>query len=61
MQTGNENKLYDSTIGCIKWVWEREGGRGFYKGLGPNVVRGFGSALLLVGYDEFKVLTRKKE
>ena len=32
---------------------------GFYRGLAPNIVRGFGSALLLVGYDEFKALTYK--
>ena len=31
-----------------------EGMRGFYLGLGPNLVRSFGAALLLVSYDVFR-------
>lgn len=62
MQTGGgEGKLYRTAGECVRHVLKEEGVRGFYRGLAPNIVRGFGSALLLVGYDEFKVLTNGSE
>lgn len=58
MQTGKVQG-YSSSLGACRSIMASEGVRGFYRGLGPNVIRGFGSALLLVGYDEFKEITRK--
>jgi solute carrier family 25 (adenine nucleotide translocator) protein 4/5/6/31 len=45
---------YRNTIDCFRRIWAEEGSRGFFLGLGPNLVRCIGSALVLVSYDEFK-------
>ena len=47
---------YRNSLHCIRLVWNREGLRGFYLGLGPNLVRSVGGALLLVGYDSVRTL-----
>uniref|UniRef100_A0A7S0AD04 ADP/ATP translocase n=1 Tax=Minutocellus polymorphus TaxID=265543 RepID=A0A7S0AD04_9STRA len=47
-------RRYRNTIHCFRKVWIEEGSRGFFLGLGPNLVRCIGSALVLVSYDEFK-------
>ena len=49
-------RRYRNTIHCFRRVWAEEGMRGFYLGLGPNLLRCIGSALVLVSYDEFKRL-----
>lgn len=51
-----EERRYRNTIHCFRRVWAEEGLKGFYLGLGPNLVRCIGSALVLVSYDEFKRL-----
>lgn len=51
MQSGRQDRLYRNSIHCIRTVWSAEGLRGFYLGLGPNLLRSIGSTLLLVGYD----------
>mmetsp|Transcript_15269 Transcript_15269/g.30849 ORF Transcript_15269/g.30849 Transcript_15269/m.30849 type:complete len:334 (+) Transcript_15269:328-1329(+) len=48
------DRKYRNTIHCFRRVWAEEGYRGFLLGLGPNLVRCIGSALVLVSYDEFK-------
>ena len=48
------DRRYRNTINCFRRVWAEEGYRGFFLGLGPNLVRCVGSALVLVSYDEFK-------
>ncbi|KAL7530663.1 hypothetical protein ACHAWF_003467 [Thalassiosira exigua] len=48
-------RLYRNSFDCLSKVISTEGARGFYLGLGPNLVRSFGAALLLVSYDVFKV------
>ena len=47
--------MYDSSLQCIKSIYRNEGMGGFYKGLGPNILRSVGGAVLLISYDEFKV------
>lgn len=47
-------KKYKNSFDCFAKVMRAEGIRGFYLGIGPNIVRSFGSALLLVGYDAFR-------
>lgn len=53
MQAGKavEKRIYRNSLHCIATVWNTEGLRGFYLGLGPNLIRSIGGALLLVGYD----------
>jgi len=49
-----DQRRYKNSIDCFRKVWKVEGVRGFYLGIGPNLVRSFGGSLLLVGYDVFK-------
>mmetsp|Transcript_22651 Transcript_22651/g.54693 ORF Transcript_22651/g.54693 Transcript_22651/m.54693 type:complete len:411 (-) Transcript_22651:39-1271(-) len=57
MQAGvpKEERLYGNSFDCFRKVIATEGARGFYLGLGPNLVRSFGAALLLVSFDVFKI------
>ena len=48
--------IYSSGWHCFKKIIRQEGWRGFFTGFGANLVRGFGGALLLVGYDEVQAL-----
>lgn len=58
MQAGlpPDKLLYRNSLQCFQRVWAQEGLRGFYLGLGPNIVRSLGGSLLLVAYDAFKVM-----
>ncbi|CAI2375420.1 unnamed protein product [Moneuplotes crassus] len=56
MQSGRLNKQYLSTTDCIKTIYQIEGIRGFFKGVVPNVTKGFGGALVLVLNDKIKKL-----
>ena len=57
MQAGvpKEERLYRNSFDCFRKVVVTEGARGFYLGLGPNLLRSFGAALLLVSYDVLKI------
>jgi solute carrier family 25 folate transporter 32 len=39
LQTYDADKIYKGTMDAIGQVWRKEGLGGFYKGLGPNLVR----------------------
>jgi len=56
MQAGQpmDERLYRNSIDCFRKVFANEGMSGFFLGIGPNIIRSFGGALLLVGYDVFK-------
>mmetsp|Transcript_3833 Transcript_3833/g.7219 ORF Transcript_3833/g.7219 Transcript_3833/m.7219 type:complete len:235 (-) Transcript_3833:131-835(-) len=57
MQSGlpvGTQRLYTNATDCFRKIFKTEGVRGFYLGIGPNLWRSFGGALLLVAYDEFK-------
>lgn len=58
MQSGRKGKeiMYTGTIDCWKKIFKNEGGKAFFKGAFSNVLRGTGGALVLVLYDELKVL-----
>jgi solute carrier family 25 (adenine nucleotide translocator) protein 4/5/6/31 len=58
MQAGipENERAYRNSFDCIRVVLQKEGMRGFYLGLGPNLVRSVGGALLLVAYDGFKAI-----
>lgn len=53
MQAGQlrSERKYRNSIHCFRTVFKQEGPRGFYMGIGPNLLRSIGGALLLVGYD----------
>ena len=57
MQAGvpKEDRLYKNSFDCFRRVIVTEGLRGFYLGIGPNLIRSFGAALLLVSYDVLKI------
>lgn len=44
---------------CARAIFKLEGVKGFYSGLSVNLVRGVGGALLLVGYDEVKLILER--
>ena len=56
MQAGKamEQRIYRGALHCFQLVWSKEGLRGFYLGLTPNLVRSIGGALMLVAYDALK-------
>ena len=56
MQAGlpMDQRRYRNSIDCFLKVWKVERIRGFYLGIGPNLIRSFGGSVLLVGYDVFK-------
>merc|ERR1739838_942696 len=58
MQSGRKGGdiVYSGTIDCWKKIASQEGGKAFFKGAFSNVLRGTGGALVLVMYDEVKVL-----
>lgn len=58
MQSGRKGAdvMYKSTLDCWRKVAAQEGGKAFFKGAFSNILRGTGGALVLVLYDELKVL-----
>ena len=56
MEAGKSDneRLYRNSMDCFRKILREEGYRGFYRGLGVNLVRSVGAALVLVSYDEFK-------
>jgi len=58
MQAGKKisERTYNNGIDCFRKILRDEGPKGFYLGIGPNMIRSVGGALLLVAYDEFKGL-----
>ena len=56
MQAGlpSNERRYNNSIHAFRRIWIEEGTRGFYLGIGPNLFRSVGGALLLVAYDVFK-------
>ena len=59
MQAGRpiDSRLYSNSIHAFRRIFFEEGIRGFYLGIGPNLLRSFGGALLLVSYDVFRGMT----
>lgn len=48
------DRKYRGSIDCFRVVLKEEGINGFYLGIGPNLVRSIGGALMLVAYDLIK-------
>jgi len=56
MQAGEPaaERSYHNSIHAFHKIFLEEGARGFYLGIGPNLLRSFGAALMLVSYDIFR-------
>jgi solute carrier family 25 (adenine nucleotide translocator) protein 4/5/6/31 len=51
-----EQWLYKGTMDCFSKVVKKEGGAALFKGAGANALRTVGSALVLVLYDQIKLM-----
>ncbi|KNC71954.1 hypothetical protein SARC_15499 [Sphaeroforma arctica JP610] len=49
--------MYRGTIDCFGKVIKNEGAAALFKGAGANALRTVGSAMVLVLYDQIKLLT----
>ena len=49
-------RRYKNSIHCIIQMYSNEGIRGFFLGIGPNIIRSIGGTLLLVGYDTIRMM-----
>jgi solute carrier family 25 (adenine nucleotide translocator) protein 4/5/6/31 len=49
-------RLYKGSVHCFKEVLKKEGLKGMYKGMVPEVFRGVGGSLVIVAYDRIKVI-----
>lgn len=54
MQSNLAERRYHNAWHCFRQIYVKEGLTGFYLGIGTNLIRSFGAALLLVSYDFFK-------
>ncbi len=54
MDTGHKKKVYKGSIHCFKKILRDEGFSAFYNGAIANAMKGVGSALVLILYDDLK-------
>jgi len=50
------NRIYKGSWDCFKTVLRKEGTRGMYKGMVPELFRGVGGSLVIVIYDRLKFI-----
>jgi len=55
LQAAKKEIQYKNAMDCIRKVWAKEGFNGFMKGNFTNILRGIGSSMCLVLYDEIKM------
>jgi len=55
MQSGRKDVMYTGTMDCFRKIYQKEGGRAFFKGALSNIFRGMGASLVLVLYDEMQI------
>ena len=56
----DHQRMYRNSLHCAQRILKEEGPRGFYLGIGADLVRSVGAALVLVSYDEIKRLMNQK-
>jgi len=49
-------RVYKGSVDCFMQVLKKEGTRGIYKGMIPELFRGVGGSLVIVAYDRIKVI-----
>jgi len=54
MTSGSKEKLYNGTMDCFAKIYQKEGGKAFFKGCLSNVIRGTGGALVLTFYEKIQ-------
>jgi solute carrier family 25 (adenine nucleotide translocator) protein 4/5/6/31 len=59
MQSLKENKSYSTIRKCVATIYEKEGIVGFWAASYSNILRGIGSSLCLLLYDEIKDMQHK--
>jgi len=50
------DRLYKGSVDCAKQIMAKEGAKGMYKGMIPELFRGVGGSLVIVAYDRIKVI-----
>jgi solute carrier family 25 (mitochondrial adenine nucleotide translocator), member 4/5/6/31 len=55
MQACRAEKEYNGILDCAVKVYKQSGIQGLWKGAGSNILRGVGSSLCLILYDEIKI------
>lgn len=56
MMSGRQDKLYNNSFQCFRYIYQQGGIPAFYKGAMTNNIRAIGSALVLVLYDELRTV-----
>ncbi|KNH06832.1 hypothetical protein XU18_2434 [Perkinsela sp. CCAP 1560/4] len=51
-----KQRVYSGTFDCARKILRKEGCKGLYKGLVPELFRGVGGSLVIVGYDRVKLI-----
>jgi solute carrier family 25 (adenine nucleotide translocator) protein 4/5/6/31 len=51
-----ETRVYKGSLDCFFQVLKKEGGKGMYKGMVPELFRGVGGSLVIVAYDRIKLI-----
>jgi len=51
-----DKRVYKGSIDCAVQVFRKEGFKGMYKGMIPELFRGVGGSLVIVAYDRIKVI-----
>jgi solute carrier family 25 (adenine nucleotide translocator) protein 4/5/6/31 len=59
MQAGGDKRVYNGTLDAWGKIYRTEGFKSFFKGAWSNVLRGAGGALVLIMYDELKLIIDK--
>jgi len=49
-------RVYKGSWDCFSQVFKKEGARGMYKGMIPELFRGVGGSLVIVCYDRIKMI-----
>jgi len=49
-------RVYKGSMDCFSKVFQKEGAKGMYKGMIPELFRGVGGSLVIVGYDRIKII-----
>jgi solute carrier family 25 (adenine nucleotide translocator) protein 4/5/6/31 len=50
------DRVYKGSLDCFRKVMAKEGLKGMYKGMVPELARGVGGSLVIVGYDRIKLI-----
>jgi solute carrier family 25 (adenine nucleotide translocator) protein 4/5/6/31 len=55
-EKSKDARLYKGSLDCFFQVLKKEGAKGMYKGMVPELFRGVGGSLVIVAYDRIKLI-----